>query len=75
MGIIEWLFNEWIERHYRQHDAIQRQEDDKLYRQSQELIQADELAELFEQRMELAAKEMEKMLIKQKMNGQKNEFS
>lgn len=75
MGIIELIFSEWVERNYRQHDAIQRKEDVKLSRKSQELNQVDKQAEMFEQRMELAAKEMELWLIKHKKNGPQNEFS
>jgi hypothetical protein len=75
MGIIELIFSQWIERNYRQHDAIQRKEDRKLSRKSQELNQVDELASFFEKRMELAAEEMELWLIENKINGPKNEIS
>jgi hypothetical protein len=75
MGIIELIFSQWIERNYRQHDAIQRKEDLKLSRKSQELNRLDEQVEMFEQRMELAAEEMEQWLIKHKKNEPKNENS
>jgi hypothetical protein len=68
MGIIEQIFSELLEGKYRQHDVIQRKEDEKLYRKSLELNQVDELTDVFEKKMEIAAHEMEQWLMKHK-NG------
>jgi hypothetical protein len=64
MDLIERVFSEWIQRNYRQHELIQRNEDEKLRNKSVELAKIDELAEQFEQRMEQGAQEMEQWLIK-----------
>jgi hypothetical protein len=64
MDLIERVFSEWIQRNYRQHELIQRNEDEKLRNKSVELAKIDELTERFEQRMELNAQEMEQWLIK-----------
>lgn len=66
MGLLEQVFNEMLQRKYRQHDFIQQNEEKKLYKKSLELNQVDELAEAFEQKMELAAYEMEQWLIQHK---------
>jgi hypothetical protein len=66
MDLIERVFSEWIQGKYRQHDFNQRNEDEKLRKKSVELAKIDELTEQFEQRMELAAHEMEQWLIKHK---------
>ncbi|WP_299095389.1 hypothetical protein [uncultured Metabacillus sp.] len=64
--IIEQVFRGLLENVYRRHDHIQRKEDANLYRKERELNQMDRLSDEFEQRMELAAVEMEKWLIKHK---------
>jgi hypothetical protein len=64
MDLIERVFSEWIQRNYRQHELIQRNEDEKLKNKSVELAKIDELTERFEQGMELNAQEMEQWLIK-----------
>ncbi|MGM7719646.1 hypothetical protein [Metabacillus sp. Hm71] len=66
MRIIEQVFRGLVENVYRQHDHIQVNEDEKLQRKQLELDQMDVLANEFEQKMELAAVEMEKWLIKHK---------
>ncbi|MBZ5751855.1 hypothetical protein [Metabacillus rhizolycopersici] len=64
MDLIERVFSEWIQRNYRQHELIQRNEDKKLKNKSVELAKIDRLTEQFEQRMDLNAQEMEQWLIK-----------
>lgn len=64
MSLLEKMFSEVLERNYRQHDRIQRNEDERLRKIQIGLKQIDELAESFEQRMDLAASEMEQMILK-----------
>lgn len=64
MDLIERVFSEWIQKNYRQHELIQRNEDKKLRNKSVELAKIDGLTERFEQRMEQDAQEMEQWLIK-----------
>jgi hypothetical protein len=64
MSLLEKMLSEVLERNYRQHDRIQRNEDERLRKIQIGLKQIDELAESFEQRMDLAASEMEQMILK-----------
>jgi Mg2+ and Co2+ transporter CorA len=69
MSLLERVFNEVLQRNYRQHDRIQRNEDERLRKIQVGLKQIDELAEAFEQRMDLAASEMEQVILKNKNSG------
>jgi Mg2+ and Co2+ transporter CorA len=71
MSLLENVFSEVLQRNYRQHDRIQRNEDEKLRKIQVGLKQIDELAEAFEQRMDLAASEMEQWILKNKNNEMK----
>ncbi|MBO1511576.1 hypothetical protein [Metabacillus bambusae] len=68
MSLLEIVFSEVLQRNYRQHDRIQRNEDQRLRKIQVGLNQIDELAEAFEQRMDLTESEMEKWIIKNKNN-------
>ncbi len=64
MRILEQFFEGWIEPTMRKHDRIQAGEDVKLSKLNLHSNKLDQIAEDFEQRMEMTAVEFEKWMRK-----------